>query len=234
MQMDYSILAFLDVLGFSAMVERDSRSTNPKFLPVFVEIFEEIAKEANGKISLRMFSDSIVIEATLSPNNVIKLIEVVGELQRRFLGRHILLRGGVAFGKHFMNDYVTFSQALVSAYGIESRIARFPRVVISDDLLNYTWHHADTTAQFHDYLRHLLMVDRDNATFVNYLSEDSLQSYRSHVESCIHAEPHPHETVLEKMRWLLDYYNFQASHAGKNLIESDHFTNGFSHLITVS
>lgn len=234
MQMDYSVLAFLDVLGFSAMVERDSRSTNPKFLPVFVEIFGEIATEAKGEISLRMFSDSIVIEATLSPNNVIKLIDVVGELQQRFLERHILLRGGVAFGKHFKNDYVTFSQALVSAYSIESRIARFPRVVVSDDLLNYAWHHADTTAQLHDDLRRLLMVDRDNVKFVNYLSEDSLQSHRNHVESCIHAEPHPHETVLEKMQWLLDYYNFQADQAGKNLIESDHFTNGFSRLVTVS
>lgn len=233
MQMGYSVLAFLDVLGFSEMVERDSRSTAPKFLPTFVEIFEHVAREAKGEISLRMFSDSIVIEAALKPENVVRIIEVIGELQRRFLEKHILLRGGVAFGKHFMNEYVTFSQALISAYRLENRIARFPRVVISNDLLNYTWHHADTTATLQDWLREQLLVDRDKATFINYLSCGWLQTRRSHVEHCIHAEPHSHETVLEKMRWLLDYYNFQAKHTGISPIASDLLTDGFTHLETI-
>lgn len=233
MQMGYSVVAFLDVLGFSAMVERDSTAIEPQYLPMFVEVFGEVAKEAREDISLRMFSDSIVIEACLSPPNVVRILQVVSELQRRFLERHILLRGGIAFGKHFMDDYVTFSQALVAAYGIESRIARFPRVVVGDDLLNYTWHHSDATPELHEKLRELLTIDRDSAAFVNYLSDDFLQVFRSHVEYCIEAEPHPHETVLEKMRWLLDYYNFQANRSERGLIESARFTNGFSLLSNI-
>ncbi|MFA8393826.1 hypothetical protein ACEPUD_27335 [Burkholderia ubonensis] len=230
MQLNYSVVAFLDVLGFSAMVERDSAAVEPRYLPVFVEIFGEVGAEAREDVSLKMFSDSVVIEASLSPQNVVRVLEIVGDLQRRFLRRHILLRGGVAFGKHFMDRYVTFSQALVAAYGIESRIARFPRVVASGDLLNYTWHHSDATPELHEKLRGLLAVDRDGAIFVDYLNNDPLQVFREHVECCLSTGKSPHETVLEKMRWLLDYYNFQANRSGQVPIESSHFTNGFSAL----
>lgn len=227
MQMNYSVVAFLDVLGFSAMVERDSSATELRYLPVFVEVFGEVATETREEISLRMFSDSIVIEASLNPQSVVRMLEVVSDLQQRFLKRQILLRGGIAFGKHFMNDYVTFSQALVAAYGIESRISRFPRVVVGDDLLNYAWHHSDTTSNLHEKMCALLTVDRDKATFVNYLNVDSLQAFRVHVENCISAEPYPHETILEKMRWLLDYYNYRASELEVDSIEPASFTNDF-------
>lgn len=234
MAMDYSVVAFLDVLGFSAMVEQDSTLKEQKFLPMFVEIFSELAQDVHEQVSLRMFSDSIIVEATLNPANFAKVLEVVGILQRRFLQRHVLLRGGVAFGKHYRDDFVTFSQALVAAYEIESRVARVPRVVVSPDLLNYAWHDVGTTEEMRTRLCGLLTVDRDRATFVNYLEAAHLPPFRGYVEACLAIEPHPREAVMEKLRWLLDYYNYQASNTAAEPIQSAHLMAGFSPLSAVT
>src|SRR5689334_17096977 len=94
--LDYSTVAFLDVLGFSAMVEHDSRGT-PKYLPIFIHAIEQVNDSiANKAVEVKMFSDSIVLSAALNPQNVVDVALAVSELQRCFLREGILLRGGIA------------------------------------------------------------------------------------------------------------------------------------------
>lgn len=227
-EFDYHVVAFLDILGFSSMVESDSRAKDPRFLPLFIEVFDELSKIGSaGGPKVRMFSDSILVEAVLTPENVAAVMHVSAELQRLFLRRKILIRGGIAHGKHFASENVTFSEALVDAYQIESAQARYPRVVIDHDVLSYAWHHEDCDAKLKDAMKALVRCDRDGANFIDYLSADHFQDLTTHVQSCIDIKKKPSENVLEKMRWLLDYHNHCAKDFSASPLDPAHFRNGF-------
>jgi hypothetical protein len=168
-------------------------------------------------------------ELQIFPGRLLNIIETAARLQRLFLQRGILLRGGIAFGKHYATSNVMFSQALVSAYGIESRMARFPRIVIDSDALNFAWHHEFSNEELHGRIRNLVLIDRDGAPFVNYLSAEALNSLTPHIRACIETNTQPDETVLEKMRWLLDYQNYSSGVHGFERLDLQHFANGFSY-----
>ena len=45
------------------------------------------------------------------------------------------LRGGVTIGELFIDDTVVWGPGLVEAYNIESKVANYPRVIVSKDVL---------------------------------------------------------------------------------------------------
>lgn len=229
--LEYSVVGFLDILGFSAMVEADCNSSAPRFLPIFLEVFEELKDVSKGEgPPVRMYSDSIVIEAPLSPVNVVKVVEVAAELQRLFLRRKILVRGGIAFGKHYANDKVTFSQALVSAYHIESKIARFPRVIVDKHALSYAWHDTNSNPELRQRLEELLVRDRDQFSFVDFLNSENIEELSVLIRSCVESIAVSSETVLEKFRWLLDYHNYRVIRQGMPHLVSEHLASDFGNL----
>ena len=234
-QLQYYVVGFFDILGFSSMVEADSKSPQPKYLPIFLEVLDALTDDPKANVlEVRIFSDSIIVAAPLSPLSVLHVIETAAELQRLFLQRGILLRGGIAFGKHYATSSVMFSQALVAAYRIESKFARFPRVVIDKDTLNFAWHHNDSNDELQSAIRNSVLVDRDRALFVNYLSAETLDVLTPKIRACIETNTQPDETVLEKMRWLLDYQNYSSGMYGFERLDLQHFANGFSRIEAIS
>ncbi|BDT70193.1 hypothetical protein os1_43860 [Comamonadaceae bacterium OS-1] len=231
-KLQYSIVAFLDVLGFSAMVKHDSEAEEEKFLPRIISIFEKLADTPKpAQMSIRMFSDSITITAPLSPENILRTIEVCAELQILCLKQKILLRGGISFGKHFSNESLIFSDALVKAYSIESKIARFPRIVIDPNTLNYAWHDQYTNDELKEGFRKLVVIDRDGANFVHYLN--SLGEVRIPLQELLEEKIPQTETVMEKLRWLYDYHNHYALAEDKPLLRIETLVNGFSQLTEI-
>lgn len=229
--LDYGLVAFIDILGFSSMVEEDSKGSNPKFLPVFLDVFDEVAGSAEGSgCDVKMFSDSIIVEAELTPSNVVGLLGIAASMQKLFLKRNILVRGGIAFGKHFSNERVTFSQALINAYHLESKVAKFPRIVINDDVLNFAWHHIEADEKIREGVRALVFRDRDNSAFVHYLMGEALDDLKPFVRDYIEQNVSSHDTVLEKMRWLLDYYNYCANDSGSEHLTVRSLEHDFSNL----
>lgn len=233
-QLQYYVVGFFDILGFSSMVEEDSKASEPKYLPIILEVLENLAEDHKASsLEVRIFSDSIIATAPLSPSSVLDVIETAAKLQRLFLQRGILLRGGIAFGKHYAKSNVMFSQALISAYHIESKIARFPRIVIQEDTLNFAWHHENSNNELQSRIRNSVLVDRDRALFVNYLSAETLNILTPKIRTCIEANTQPVETVLEKMRWLLDYQNYSAGMHGFERLDLQRFANGFTKIETI-
>lgn len=233
--LNYSVVGFLDILGFSSMVEEDSNGAEPKYLPVFLDVFEELAASiGNGGPDVKMFSDSIIIAAPFDPENVVGVLKVAAAMQRLFVRRNVLIRGGVAFGKHFSNANVTFSQALVNAYLIESKVARFPRIVVDEGVLNFAWHHSETSDLIREEIRKAVIMDRDGAMFINYLDEENLADLTPDIRAYIEENLSRRETILEKMRWLLDYHNHCANVFGTELLSIQNLVNGFSKIETIA
>jgi hypothetical protein len=214
--MEFHVVAFIDVLAFRRMVASDVRSGIPRFLPIFQEVLSAVKDEYGraDNIALQMFSDSIVLNAPLSLENVVEVLRACAALQTRFLQRSILIRGGVSYGKHFSNGVVLFSEGLITAYEIESERARFPRVVVDRNLADYFFPHANLPGDLRDAAGAMLCRDRDGEIFIDFLRGDSGVVLAPQVAELVAAKLE-HESVLEKMRWLYDYHRYSLEAHGR-------------------
>lgn len=232
-KLTYNVVGFLDVLGYAAMVKHDAEAQEEKFLPTILSIFETLAEAPKPKdMDIRMFSDSIIVMAPLSPDNFLRTLEICTQIQRLFLEQKIPIRGGISFGKHFSDKNLIFSDSLVKAYRIETTIARFPRVAIDHNALNYAWHDPSSDESLREKLRQLVAIDRDGVHFVDYLGRDSLLS--AEIEVVLKRDIPSTETVLEKMRWLYDYHNHCAIRRGLPPLNMENLVGGFIQLTDIA
>lgn len=199
--LDYHIVAFVDILGFSNMVKSDceNKSDSIKYFEVLQEINRETQKI--GDCNITQFSDSVIFSLPLSQDNYMKMIEILAEYQRKLLYHNIICRGAVAYGKHYKEDDFMFSQALIEAYQLESKDAIYPRIIISKNLLEYF----KPTIQDPPYL----VQEKDGFYFVDYLlaadKELSLKCLQEFDRS-IHTQS---LVVKEKYYWLYKYWEFK-------------------------
>lgn len=47
----------------------------------------------------------------------------------------LLIRGGVAYSRHFQSSHVTYSHAIARAYELEQNYAIYPRIVIDSNII---------------------------------------------------------------------------------------------------
>lgn len=223
---EYSVVAFIDVLGFSSFVEADSKSLVPVHLQRLYDALQQVKQAAPSEnLEVRAFSDSIVISTSLSSSCVAELFETVVNLQRIFIDRHVLVRGAIAFGKHFADSELIYSDALIKAYTEERDQARFPRILINKNLLDWFRNDFATDASIRDRIGPLFLTDRDDRVFLHYLTgaclPASLELLKTYSSQSMTA------TVLEKVQWLAEYHNFVAAKEGDHLIFNGTMIDGF-------
>ncbi len=181
------------------MVKSDCHSGNsgPIFLPLIKETLSEARKiQLSENQKLIQFSDSIIVSRPFKPDSGAfkEFLNSISLLQCLLFRKGILCRGGIAHGKHSEDDDIIFSQALVEAYRIENSIAQFPRVVISDDLLNLFSPNGLPLA-----------TDTDGLTFVNYLLGIEPAEIDDLLSNALSATKSGGARVAAKGRWLVDY-----------------------------
>ncbi len=134
--LDYAVVAFVDILGFSDMVRSDCENKNGSLK--FSEILKNInleTKEITG-CSITQFSNSVIFSLPLEEENYVKMIQILSEYQYKLLCNSIICRGAMAYGKHYTENDFMFSQALIEAYQLECMEAKYPRIIISPNLKN--------------------------------------------------------------------------------------------------
>lgn len=198
-----SVVAFVDILGFQMAVE------NPNNVKNILSILKQFktgdsegcssqltAEGTTVIISLNptvtAFSDSIVISI---PENVLKpptswchaIIEVLNRIQilaNRLIQDGFLLRGGITIGDLHHEDGIVFGPGLNRAYELESKAAKFPRVLASQEVIDAF--NTDTNGGASKYF----ILDQDEKYFLDYLSV-SLESskfktiYKENIKSII-------------------------------------------------
>lgn len=202
-ELDYSIVAFVDILGFSNMVKSDceNKSDSIKYFKVLREINKETREI--GDCNITQFSDSVIFSLPLSQENYIKMLKVLAEYQQKLLYQRIICRGAIAYGKHYKEDDFMFSQALIEAYQLESKDAIYPRIIISKNLLEYFKPAIESPPY--------LIKEKDSFYFVDYLrnadKELSLERLKE-FDSSLHSQS---LVVKEKYYWLYRYWEFKFS-----------------------
>ena len=218
----HAVVAFIDFLGFRAMVQHDAKLSDPIFLPKILESLDAVEGQIrNQDMEMLQFSDSIVLTSKFTPSDTSALLQAVAELQRSLVERHIAIRGGIAFGRHYAQGGRLFSMALVNAYELESSRARFPRVLVDHNLLDWCMNHVDLDADLRAILGEQLMHDRDGEVFVAYLRDEDLPGHATFVKAMLAAGEAGNTSVLTKAHWLVDYHEHVASAAGQHRLEPD-------------
>jgi hypothetical protein len=137
------VVAFLDILGFSALASQaDDAELRDRIVGGLTIMRSSLPTRTlqPGDLDFRstQFSDCIVISArALSPFSVELILIAVATLATSLLEHGLLLRGGVAIGNMIHADEMLFGPALIAAHGMD-RTGAPPRIGLTDDVVRLT------------------------------------------------------------------------------------------------
>lgn len=210
------VTAFLDLMGFSDFVRQSSR--NGDLVGILETLLTELksfgVNSQDKKLGIgawttetTSFSDCIVISEHLPACDIRHFLERIGRFQRIMVYRKLPVRGAITVGKLLHQENLVFGPALVRAYELESRVAKYPRVIIDDSIIE--------AIMRHERAEEVLRTDEDQRHFVDFLSTE-IEShfvldfnmveigYRSIFE--MHEKNKENHSVAPKLHWLGKYY----------------------------
>lgn len=168
------IIAYIDLLGVKEKIKKGDLKSKDMVHHLYswtVDVTPQIAIPELADIKFKIFSDNIVIakklskESTQRERDIRAALMCIGHFQEMAATETVccMLRGGITIGDLLIDETMVWGQALVDAYKIESTIANYPRIVITDlaakEIMNYP--------KLKDYLR----TDFDDCYFLNYLAD---------------------------------------------------------------
>lgn len=200
-----SYVAFIDILGFTEMVIRDCESANPGsiYLPRLKSAIHRALADAdtvNAKIV--QFSDSIIVSSDFKPDveTFADFVSLVASLQRILFENGILCRGGVSHGRHFSDETLVFSQALIDAYRLETATAKSPRIVVSKDTVALLYRERVTCD--------LLLLDEDGEFFIDFMTPIGFDCAQLVLSGLLAELSKQSASVRSKVSWLCKYAHF--------------------------
>jgi hypothetical protein len=236
-------VAFIDIMGFSALVQRSV--VEPAFFGKLYEALrlverqgrvwaaqhaggnreEAIALASSMDFRSHVFSDSVV----LSQRGSVPLFAFlrVSQLAMALLDLGVLVRGGIATGLLHHDDEVVFGPGLVEAYQLESKCAKFPRIVVSPQGVEASRHNLvhfpDRGPEGAYFASEFLRRDADRMYHLDYLTtallspgtivggnEEELRRRLEKAATWAVEEFRRYSgdaDVQAKLGWFLDYFN---------------------------
>lgn len=228
------IVAFIDILEFKDIIKKCKNESQKKLLFSIMEYIKDI-KDHNYKGTLRqdeigkeitVFSDSIVISYDLNENlqgQVFCILMDIIQLQLDLAGQGIILRGAVTMGEIYHKNEIVFGPAMVSAYELESKIAKYPRIIVDNQLLEYASMNPSSqngSAMELSYILELLSEDKDKWLYIDFLSQNQELDDPNDINRIFYilkkkiTEGIQNEDpkIVEKYEWLRNYYNSICSY----------------------
>ena len=143
-QYEQRIVAFIDILGFKAIIDETELPNNQDKINNIKEAFDLIGDllkqhyhpDQIQQVKYSTFSDCIVFSFPVRQTNNLffSLIPLIW-LQAILVWQHnILLRGALTIGEIYHDENMVFGPAMVEAYELESKVAEFPRIILHDKI----------------------------------------------------------------------------------------------------
>lgn len=151
-QYEERYVAFIDILGFSELVNRAEADSS--LLERLVSVLQE--QELYSAIETSMdtlgsndprgffqnmfkmstFSDNIVISTKMNPIGVNLITTLSTVIGNRLLHQGIFTRGAISKGKLIHTNRIVLGAGLISAYNLEKSAAIFPRILIDESIVH--------------------------------------------------------------------------------------------------
>jgi hypothetical protein len=130
-------VAFVDILNFRGIIESVSRGDRSadEVRGLLQAIHERRRPEAHAEevaeFKAQSISDAVALSSACNAQGLDHIFYVVCSLAIGLLESGILIRGAITKGKLYHDDSAVFGEGLVSAYHLESQVARFPRILVA-------------------------------------------------------------------------------------------------------
>jgi hypothetical protein len=220
--------AFLDILGFSDMLRTIHEGTPYQKIRYVLQTIhlrtqwsappshEEIIET---DFRAQSISDAVAISTKATGRGLLQIFDAIEAMSFECLRHGYFIRGGIAKGPLYHDDHIVFGDALVHAYRLESQIARYPRVIVPQEVgTSYLGEnnkdrliYSDDGPMFVHILRRLKDAPRDD--FVNDYgmtpNRPALSKYgqiRTHIQGRYH-EAIDDPRIFEKVKWFAAYWN---------------------------
>lgn len=171
-----AIVTFIDILGFRDLVATRQPEEVDRAIKTLRRSSGYTEADHSQGLKVFAFSDSII---RILPSDAIsgvfyELMDVL-HAQSKLISQGILIRGGMTIGDIAVGQDQIFGPAFIEAYELESKIAVYPRVVVSPRLLNefssgklpFVRHH--DLNQESEYVGGLMQQGDDGIWHVDYL-----------------------------------------------------------------
>jgi hypothetical protein len=251
-QLKPSIVVFVDILGYKQLIEtgKEKGTIQDIFQHLYSALeearefispetkLEPFSKPEPLQYAMKCFTDNIVIGFPISSfDSEFELgstIVNISIFQIKMTLSNYFVRGGIAIGDLFIDDYVVFGPGLTEAYELESKFAISPKIVLSNQTKQLVDKHLGYYAsKVNCPYCHTLAIDSDGTYFINYLSNiidfDNDHFFEKDLlehKKLISEKLKEHKTnfeILNKYLWVCDYHNFWCStllkHPDKFLLE---------------
>jgi hypothetical protein len=139
------VVAYLDILGMRTLVHDLFAASDTEGYRRLFEVLwaltatAEVANQgtlATPSIRATAFSDTIVFSDEFTARGVESVVKRAGLLISTLLPIGIFCRGAIDAGPTYHDNGIILGKGLISAHDLETRVAIYPRVVISDDVAN--------------------------------------------------------------------------------------------------
>jgi hypothetical protein len=214
------LVAFIDILGFKEAVLQRGHGVTQVIESIdrnLEHVLESMKSEGGDWYSARLFSDCMSISCDNYGNNLYHMLHELSFLQFSLATQGLFVRGAIAYGPHYENERIIFSEALVKAYELEQK-ANYPRIIISDTVLDLISREAKN---FRDSLYPYLLTPPDGVCSLDYFQHlfvilehriDATDFIIEHKRAVVtQIKKHlSNAYVLDKYRWVAAYHNFKA------------------------
>jgi hypothetical protein len=173
------LVLFIDFLGFKEVVAGTKGDPQAlKRLIAALDTVGDIDVETIKSQQVTQFSDSIVVSYRVDEvSGVFWLLDTMANIIVNLAGRGFLLRGAVTVGELYHTSEHVVGPAMVAAYELESKIAKYPRVIIDPQVLRAARCHRSEEHSPEDeerYVRNFMQKDTDNYYYFDYISWDTV------------------------------------------------------------
>lgn len=225
-----SYCAFLDVLGFSERLRASYKDGSAdtlleSFHQILAKSIAQLKENTDGSmLYFKSFTDNVVLAHPRFSDDMESefgfILWAINEYQFQMALKGFFIRGGLAVDLLFMDENSVYGAALLEAYGLESKVAVNPVVVLCENTMKLVDKHisyySGEIAPQHRYV----LKGPDGRYFLNYLTEcivegddrefldaKSLRLHKQQIESALKtyaAVP----SVFSKFAWLAAYHNY--------------------------
>jgi hypothetical protein len=124
---------FLDILGFSELVQRGKEN---RLLAALQHVQgRALEVQERGKMNFTAFSDCVVVSAPLNDGKgALQIVGYAQFLALDLLARGLLTRGGIVAGDLYHEGAIVLGPALIEAYQLESKKALYPRILVTPEI----------------------------------------------------------------------------------------------------
>ncbi|EDM48716.1 hypothetical protein [Marinobacter algicola] len=182
-----SFVCHVDILGYSqlsrdAIKSGQGNSFLNKIRVALTRAYDRVRERSKGwngahRFSIKVFTDNIVVGYPAKDINVSfgevelgHIFSVFSEFQVALTMEGFLVRGGIAFGSHYMDEEIVFGDALIEAVKQDSS-GGAPKISLSHSAVQALRHHLGF---YRDPMKspqsRELLQDPDGSIFIDYLA----------------------------------------------------------------